>query len=377
MFDVQNLLIFLKMSDIFYDNISYIHTAFIYSLYLFQVFSRINATNKYHLTYLFYHFLLELFITINVILHVNFDVRIPIIVMSVVRIASPLCLYLQILSIQKQSKIGLRTSDYIILSSILIVNLLNLSGIKIFPLSFENVSSGGFFEMGVNYLAGREDVFVIITISALYYVFSFLKTEFGETKSTPKNSKILGLLTKWTYTYIFLYLISNLFIIFVLSFLLFDVYFSEFSILNKILVLIRLLVLASIPFLLKDLSFIKIKDITLDQSYFKQIEQYLNTYTYYLDPAFSISKLSLDLELRSDLISSCIKDNTQMTVPSFINSYRIKHACQLMQDGYLTNFSMLSLAEESGFSSQQSFNRSFKSIMNLTPSAYLNSINLK
>ncbi len=340
----------------------------------FQVYDRLNSGNKYHLIYLFYHFLSEFFIAINLSLYVSLDVQIPILVMSLIRIASLMFLYLQILSIQKQSKVGLGISDYIILGSILIVNLLNHLDIKILPLSYENVNSGGYFKLGVDYFKGKEDVFITMTLAALYYIYFLLKSLLRKTKSEFINDKISKFLSRWTYTYLILYLIIGLFIICVCFLTLFDLYADTFDITIKILVLARLFVLVSIGFLLKDLSSIKINEITLDQSYFKQIEQYFNTNTHHLDPAFSISKLALDLELRSDVLSKCINENTQMTSPSYINSYRIKYACQLMHEDYLTNFSMLSLAKKCGFNNQQSFNRSFKSVMKLTPSAYLESI---
>jgi len=61
-----------------------------------------------------------------------------------------------------------------------------------------------------------------------------------------------------------------------------------------------------------------------------------------------------------------------MSVPLFINSYRIKYAIKLIDEGYLLN-SMEALAEKSGFSSQENFNRVFKVLKSCTPTEYLNS----
>ena len=62
-----------------------------------------------------------------------------------------------------------------------------------------------------------------------------------------------------------------------------------------------------------------------------------------------------------------------MSVPLFINSYRIKHAIKLIEEGYLENFSMEALAEKSGFNSQENFNRVFKILKSCTPTQYLSS----
>ena len=59
-----------------------------------------------------------------------------------------------------------------------------------------------------------------------------------------------------------------------------------------------------------------------------------------------------------------------MSVPLFINSYRVKHVCAMIDKGYLTKYSMDALAEQCGFRSQPTFNRIFKSIKNQTPSEY-------
>jgi AraC-like DNA-binding protein len=45
----------------------------------------------------------------------------------------------------------------------------------------------------------------------------------------------------------------------------------------------------------------------------------------------------------------------------------------LIDEGYLLNYSMEALAEKSGFSSQENFNRVFKVLKSCTPTEYLNS----
>ena len=62
-----------------------------------------------------------------------------------------------------------------------------------------------------------------------------------------------------------------------------------------------------------------------------------------------------------------------MSVPLFINSYRIKYAIKLIDEGYLENYSMEALAEKSGFNSQENFNRVFKILKSFTPTQYLSS----
>ena len=72
------------------------------------------------------------------------------------------------------------------------------------------------------------------------------------------------------------------------------------------------------------------------------------------------------------MVRNSIKTHSGMSVPQFINSYRIKFATRLIDEGYLQNYSMEGLAEKSGFSSQENFNRVFKLIKSCTPTQYLN-----
>ncbi len=53
---------------------------------------------------------------------------------------------------------------------------------------------------------------------------------------------------------------------------------------------------------------------------------------------------------------------------SYVNIYRLNHACYLLENG---KGSILSCAEESGFPSIRSFNRNFKLHFGLTPNEYL------
>ena len=68
-----------------------------------------------------------------------------------------------------------------------------------------------------------------------------------------------------------------------------------------------------------------------------------------------------------------IKTFSNISVPMFINSHRIEYAIKLINDGYLQNYSIEALAEKSGFSSQENFNRVFKLLKKVTPSEFRNS----
>lgn len=55
----------------------------------------------------------------------------------------------------------------------------------------------------------------------------------------------------------------------------------------------------------------------------------------------------------------------------FINEYRIREACRrLLDDENYGNITFSAIGESVGFSSQVSFNRTFKKVTGITPSLY-------
>lgn len=91
----------------------------------------------------------------------------------------------------------------------------------------------------------------------------------------------------------------------------------------------------------------------------------------YLDPDLNLSKLSKKLGVHENLLSFVINDKTGKNFTTYINSFRVEHFIELALSERLENETILSLAFESGFSSKSSFNRVFKELKGLSPSAYL------
>lgn len=91
----------------------------------------------------------------------------------------------------------------------------------------------------------------------------------------------------------------------------------------------------------------------------------------YLNHNYIISNISVETGFRNGIVRDSIKQNTSMSVPLYINSFRVEYACKLIKQGYLENFSMEAIAEKSGFNSQENFNRVFKQLKLCTPSEFL------
>ncbi len=90
----------------------------------------------------------------------------------------------------------------------------------------------------------------------------------------------------------------------------------------------------------------------------------------YLDPDFSLSKLSALTGIQSHILSYLFSESIKQNFNAFINGYRIKKAKELLGDPSKRHLSIEAIADECGFHTISSFNSAFKKISVLTPSEY-------
>lgn len=296
----------------------------------------------------------------------------PIAVISIIRSLSILFLFVHFKSIFTQLKAKIRTIDYVLISVLAIVNGLNSLGIKYIKYTFDSATSNDIFYLAVNYFIGKEDVLFVMMIIFFYYSFMIINTIYRIRKNAILLEKTKKTVLKFGLLYWCLFFSASVLLLLNLVLILLKI--DPFIALSKAISLCSFLILILIPSLLKDIASIKVKTEIeeIDNKYYNKIEQFFKDSKNYLDPKYGLANLSLDLEIRSDLIRNSIKECTQMSVPLFINTYRVKHVCAKIDKGYLTQYSMDALAEQSGFRSQPTFNRIFKSIKNQTPSEYAN-----
>lgn len=70
-------------------------------------------------------------------------------------------------------------------------------------------------------------------------------------------------------------------------------------------------------------------------------------------------------------VSLALKQETDLNYTDFINSYRVKHACSLMESGALSELTMEGVAKASGFGSKGNFFGAFKKATGTTPLRYI------
>ncbi|MFV1442636.1 MULTISPECIES: helix-turn-helix domain-containing protein [unclassified Phaeobacter] len=96
------------------------------------------------------------------------------------------------------------------------------------------------------------------------------------------------------------------------------------------------------------------------------LETFLRREPMHLDPNLSLSRLSRRLHLPEKRLSMAVNRATGVNVSRYINSWRIRHACKLIEDGATVTDAML----DSGFNTKSNFNREFVRETGVPPSQW-------
>jgi len=106
----------------------------------------------------------------------------------------------------------------------------------------------------------------------------------------------------------------------------------------------------------------------------QQLKEVMTKEKPFLDPLLSISKLAEVAKIPQYKISKMLNTALNQNFYDFVNGYRIEEVKQRLKDGEAEQYSILGIATECGFNSKASFNRVFKKIVKMTPTAYLKSL---
>ncbi|MBT0587950.1 helix-turn-helix domain-containing protein [Alteromonas oceanisediminis] len=110
------------------------------------------------------------------------------------------------------------------------------------------------------------------------------------------------------------------------------------------------------------------EEVLKETSLIDKIKDGLEKDCWYLRHQFSLSDMARALGSNETYISKAINVGFGKNFSSLINEARVNHAKRLIQHD--PTISLSDLMHESGFNSKASFNRSFKLIAGITPSAY-------
>lgn len=356
-----------------------IYPVYLLCLLLIIIISRIKTTidkeNNYHGNYLLTYFILLLLITLNLGSYLLIDFKLPSIILTITWVLSKIIFFLYLKSILKQKRVKITFKYFFPLIILLLSYFLNKSEIRFFnffQIPYMNQNILGFTAYD---FIGKEDYFIVFFLNTL--VFSFL-THFTYYKS--KNTEVINHKQREFISNFFIYFYNQItFVSISLPLILFLYLLDKSSdisvVLIKLLIIVSYTILIIKPDLLKNLLRIKIVN-NMSLIELKRIFNILNntmeTKMRYLDTNYNQANLSIDSGVRIELIRNAIKSHAKMTVPLYINSFRVEYACDQIKNGFLKNYSMDALAEKSGFNSLKNFNRVFKVLKEITPSEYQN-----
>lgn len=90
----------------------------------------------------------------------------------------------------------------------------------------------------------------------------------------------------------------------------------------------------------------------------------------FADPQLTIERLARRLVVPRNELSRAINAGTGRTFRSWLNDFRVAHAREALERGWLDDRRLIDLAEASGFASLSSFNRAFRTVTGVAPSQY-------
>lgn len=102
----------------------------------------------------------------------------------------------------------------------------------------------------------------------------------------------------------------------------------------------------------------------------KRIINLLEVDKVYLKLGMDLTQFSKLLGIQKNQVSHVINSEFGKRFNELLNQYRINHAIQLIKQGYLDNYTLAAMAEQSGFNSRITFFNAFKKEMGTSPSEY-------
>lgn len=96
------------------------------------------------------------------------------------------------------------------------------------------------------------------------------------------------------------------------------------------------------------------------------LEAFLKREPMHLDPNLTLSRLARRLHLPEKRLSTAVNRATGTNVSRYVNSWRVRHACKLIEDGETVTDVMLN----SGFNTKSNFNREFLRETGVPPSQW-------
>lgn len=108
-----------------------------------------------------------------------------------------------------------------------------------------------------------------------------------------------------------------------------------------------------------------------DDAIIEKLDAYIASHKPYLDAELTLARLARKLMVPEKQLSSAINKRKGENVSRYINTYRVQHACNMLQNGSSVTEAML----DSGFNTKSNFNREFLRVQKTSPRLWMQSKN--
>jgi AraC-like DNA-binding protein len=104
--------------------------------------------------------------------------------------------------------------------------------------------------------------------------------------------------------------------------------------------------------------------------YADRIEELMLREKPYLNNALTLTALADKADLKPIYLSQVLNEEFKENFYAFINRHRIQESQRLLKDSRYKNYNIQAIAIEAGFNSNSTFNKAFKELVGMSPSAY-------
>jgi len=107
-----------------------------------------------------------------------------------------------------------------------------------------------------------------------------------------------------------------------------------------------------------------------EENKFFMIKNYIKKNKRFLDPAFSLERLSSEMGISTSKLSHLINQESGYNFPDYINLLRVEKAKKYLIKSDFSAYTIVAIGLECGFNSKSTFYSAFKKFTNVTPSEF-------
>lgn len=97
----------------------------------------------------------------------------------------------------------------------------------------------------------------------------------------------------------------------------------------------------------------------------------------YRNSSLGLEDLAKELGTTRHNVSQVINEHFKMNFFQFVNKYRIREAVYMFQESNYQGLKIINIAYDVGFNNKVTFNKAFKSEMQMTPTLFIEKMNKK